>query len=784
MAERNSKIYTAVYSGVAVFETIINSIAVMRRRSDSYMNATQILKVAGIEKGRRTKILEREVHSGEHEKVQGGYGKYQGTWIPLEIGRELAQRYGVMELLLPIVDFDPADTANLTTKEQALAAQRKLDNNRAGIYTKHTKSSPRPSTSPYAHRQPPASSTSQPAAASPTALHPHSQQPSSQPSSPAQQHGRAAATPGTPTSAAHLPSPLLPASSPRGAPEGSPETRTRKKVKLAPHTQQQQQQQQQLSASTPPPMHPTATTATTTTAAATTPSSSNSMPAMTGTTLANVPHPSDLPVSPIDEHRNLLMSIFLSDDTASLPDLLTPNADLVVDDHGNTPLHWSAAMARTAITHRLIARGANPRVTNQNGETPLVRCVLHTYCWETGAFPVFLDAFKDTLSVLDRNQRSVLHHAAKMAAANGRVPAAVYYMSHLLQSPATAAAAKAVLDLQDDRGDTALHIASQLGCTELVDALLKAGACVTLENSVGLCPDDYKREQTADPMAEDQPQLEREQSVTASLTSRPHGSSQRGREIVSTVQKIVDAMDEEYGVQLNQHEQELRDMGTHIQSAKAELEQVRKQLETRQTQSQQLIESQQRVRNLDTALEKEYTHLLTWTHAKPPYTPLEPEAIDADFDVATDDAHRVRKLKARVAAYRQNDADLQAEVDRLRAQSAEKELQCKRLIAACCQLPIEKIDELVEPLTLAIESDPPDLDLARVIGFMEKIRRQGAFATGTHPTATTSSSSSSSSSPSLAQPVPPPPTAAATAAVTDQQAMPSPSAAMTTVKHE
>jgi hypothetical protein len=44
------------------------------------MNATQILKVAGIEKGKRTKILEREILPGEHEKVQGGYGKFQGTW--------------------------------------------------------------------------------------------------------------------------------------------------------------------------------------------------------------------------------------------------------------------------------------------------------------------------------------------------------------------------------------------------------------------------------------------------------------------------------------------------------------------------------------------------------------------------------------------------------------------------------------------------------------------------------------------------------------------------------
>lgn len=75
-----SKIYSAVYSGVPVFEMVVNDVAVMRRRTDSYMNATQILKVANIEKGKRTKILEKEVLIGEHEKVQGGYGKYQGTW--------------------------------------------------------------------------------------------------------------------------------------------------------------------------------------------------------------------------------------------------------------------------------------------------------------------------------------------------------------------------------------------------------------------------------------------------------------------------------------------------------------------------------------------------------------------------------------------------------------------------------------------------------------------------------------------------------------------------------
>jgi len=101
------KIYNAVYSSVQVcssliflpahrnlitrqssqvYECMVRGIAVMRRRADSYVNATQILKVAGVEKGRRTKILEKEILPGRHEIVQGGYGKYQGTWYaPLSV---------------------------------------------------------------------------------------------------------------------------------------------------------------------------------------------------------------------------------------------------------------------------------------------------------------------------------------------------------------------------------------------------------------------------------------------------------------------------------------------------------------------------------------------------------------------------------------------------------------------------------------------------------------------------------------------------------------------------
>ena len=63
---------------VPVYELKIAGDHVMRRRSDDWINATHILKLAGYDKPARTRILEREVQKGVHEKIQGGYGKYQG----------------------------------------------------------------------------------------------------------------------------------------------------------------------------------------------------------------------------------------------------------------------------------------------------------------------------------------------------------------------------------------------------------------------------------------------------------------------------------------------------------------------------------------------------------------------------------------------------------------------------------------------------------------------------------------------------------------------------------
>jgi hypothetical protein len=97
----------------------------MMRRSDSFINATHILKVADHDKPARTRILEREVQKGIHEKVQGGYGKYQGTWIPLADGRLLAERNGVLDKMRPMFDFVPGDRSPPPAPKHATATSNR-----------------------------------------------------------------------------------------------------------------------------------------------------------------------------------------------------------------------------------------------------------------------------------------------------------------------------------------------------------------------------------------------------------------------------------------------------------------------------------------------------------------------------------------------------------------------------------------------------------------------------------------------------------------------------------
>lgn len=95
----------------------------MRRQQDGWVNATHLLKVANFDKPRRTRILERDVQTGEHEKVQGGYGKYQGTWIPLARSQKLAEEFGILDMVRPLLDYE-ADGVELPQAPPPTTARR------------------------------------------------------------------------------------------------------------------------------------------------------------------------------------------------------------------------------------------------------------------------------------------------------------------------------------------------------------------------------------------------------------------------------------------------------------------------------------------------------------------------------------------------------------------------------------------------------------------------------------------------------------------------------------
>ncbi|KAJ3162623.1 transcriptional regulator swi6 [Irineochytrium annulatum] len=98
----------------------------MRRVSDSFINATQVLRSAGLDKTVRTKILERDFVPGVHEKIQGGYHTYQGTWIPLPSAIILARDHKVYDELAELLEFDmPQDHAAFDPVKQRLQKHKR-----------------------------------------------------------------------------------------------------------------------------------------------------------------------------------------------------------------------------------------------------------------------------------------------------------------------------------------------------------------------------------------------------------------------------------------------------------------------------------------------------------------------------------------------------------------------------------------------------------------------------------------------------------------------------------
>ncbi|KAF9926068.1 transcriptional regulator swi6 [Linnemannia zychae] len=713
-----SDIYTAVYSGVPVYEVMCRGIAVMRRKQDSYLNATQILKVAGIEKGRRTKILEREVLPGEHEKIQGGYGKYQGTWVPFQRGKDLAKQYEVEPFLRALFEYDvhqgEVDTVT-PTKEMALMAQKSKD-----MAMAKAAASPRQSPSTKRAR----STSAKPGAAGGS-----------------QTFSTASMTPSPLHPSFNAPSPSIPPS-PQWPVENTP---VRKRPKI-------QSPAQRYDRDFTPEQDTTHNIL---------PQQYRHQPFRQNGSGSSLALPSDeLPLEGAERYRSILMAIFLNDDTEEIPPLLTDptipedlDIDLVIDDQGHTALHWAAALARIRVLELLVQKHADVRRVNLNGESALIRAVLVTNNYDKQSFPHLLSILHRVIPVVDNKNRTVLHHIAMMAGVRGRGAASRYYMECLLEWIACNGGDFAsIIDIQDKNGDTALTIAARVGDRYLARFLLDVGANREIENKVGLRAGDFGIDE-----------LERGPSeapfVPRAFTNQPptkeDNAGKRGKDVMSVVQKMVDELDLEFSQEIMARQGQLKETQSLLRNATRELTETRRSIIEYKAQAQQVAEAQQKISNLSISLAEEIQR----TRNQKGYSNKQRvmgEDIDQLFNVrkpststvadgttatvAVDGGEQSLKtrekiveddlilLRSRVYAYQKNDEELAAELAEAKSKTSANELLCKKVIAICCNIPLDKVDEMLVPLTLAVESDGASLDLSRVAGFMSRVKQQEGMA--------------------------------------------------------
>ncbi|KAG0020023.1 transcriptional regulator swi6 [Entomortierella chlamydospora] len=699
MSDSNPAIYKAIYSGVLVYELMCRGIAVMRRKQDSYLNATQILKVAGIEKGKRTKILEREVLTGDHEKVQGGYGKYQGTWVPFQRGKDLATQYKVEPYLRALFDYEIPEDADIVipTKEMFHATQKARDT----LKPRKSYGSPR--------------------------------------QSPAAKQGRRSTGPGSQSlhqSSSMTPSPLHPsfnASSPSIPP--SPQWHTdhppRKRLRTN---------------NSPPPLHQFD-------------DDGPSRPLMSqflsrdhynNTHRSNHPQfhysdpygekdyehgigqfldqpPDGPPLDGAEKYRTILMSIFLNDEQDQIPGILTdpespPDLDfnLVIDDQGHTAVHWAAALARIPVLDLLIRKQADIRRVNYNGESALVRAVLVTNNFDKQSFPHILSLLHSAIPLVDRKNRTVLHHIAVTAG------------------------------IRDKAGDTALTIAARVGDRYLTKILLDVGANREIENKVGLKAEDFGIDNSLSESSGPPPPV-RPVPVLPKEAVMSETPAKRGKDLMNVVQRMVDELDLEFSHEIMARQSQLQDAQAQLRQSTSELSNTRRTIKQCRAEVLQLTEAQQKIKNLEQSLEEEsrktrgqkgYTSTLRQKETVNEdidqlfCTPVRPSPrVDADESSGPTEKEReltaqeeILMLKARILAYEQNEKELAQEFAVAKDQSLERELQCRKVISICCNIPLEKVDEMLVPLTLAVESDGASLDLSRVAGFMSKVKKQDAVA--------------------------------------------------------
>ncbi|ONH66169.1 Transcription factor MBP1 [Cyberlindnera fabianii] len=483
------QIYSATYSGVDVYEFLVPTGSVMMRKSDGWVNATHILKSANFPKAKRTRILERDVQVGTHDKVQGGYGKYQGTYVPLERAISIATEFGVEELLRPLFKAKtmyanssppPAPKHHHATKNNSLATERAASVRKA-LPARKAASMPVISNDDSSQkrrgRQKKDSRVSNPNEG--VFVRRRLNQVPSLIQDSFEEEGDTDMDDTAMESEAEL--------NENDGLESDIDDATRIHI---------------MDASSPSEFMSDADLAN----ALKSPNQNNNSTARESLERAMHQTNGDTTrekwVDPNSEYIGRLLDHFMQGDDSSadspVPDFLVNppkgvNFDQVIDEEGHTIFHWACSMGNPQVVESLINIGCNYRAVNNNGETPLMRAVQFTNAYTRRSFQRLVALLSENMFEFDVNFRTVLHHIALSASSKTRIPAAVQYMEIILAKVSESQSSQRLeefINLQDRNGDTALHICAKNANKKCIKLLLEYKAKGNIRNNTGRIASD------------------------------------------------------------------------------------------------------------------------------------------------------------------------------------------------------------------------------------------------------------------------------------------------------
>ncbi|AET38481.1 transcription factor MBP1 Ecym_2783 [Eremothecium cymbalariae DBVPG len=520
------QIYSAKYSGVEVYEFIHPTGSIMKRKADDWVNATHILKAAKFAKAKRTRILEKEVIKDIHEKVQGGFGKYQGTWVPLDIARRLAEKFDVLEELRPLFDFSQRDGSASPPQAPKHHHASRSDSTKKGTGKSPSGALNNASGSviPKRRGRPPRSKKLDRIPASGDA---------------ALQRSRSDVT------GFHKPSITISTISSHNLP--SIQSTLQRGVNIDEQQHYQDKLQQQISQQkyeeldiedglssdietnlayiAEGPVGSNRLNTQLMTGKEEPVSSSSSLPSSPSDFSAPVPFDTQRvgsatspigamlprysmqsrpPTSDLDQKVNdylaKLVDYFINSEmqnTNAVPiELLnpphsTPYIDAWIDSEHHTAFHWACAMGNLPIVEALLQAGASHRAVNHAGETPLMRASMFHNSYTKRTYPRIFQLLQDTVFDIDSQSQTVVHHIVKR---RSNTQSALYYLDVLLSkikdfSPQYRI--ETLINTQDDKGNTPLHIAAINGDKKFFQTLLGSGALSTLKNYDGVTADVF-----------------------------------------------------------------------------------------------------------------------------------------------------------------------------------------------------------------------------------------------------------------------------------------------------